>query len=116
VTYVKQAWANGSAGGTPITAERLGYIETGVDVAHDLAEAAQADADLAQTAAAAAQTDADAAAAAAAAAQADADTAAAAAGAAIPRTADIQNIVKITQAAYDALTPPVASTLYIIQG
>jgi hypothetical protein len=32
----------------------------------------------------------------------------------IPTTADILDIVKITQAAYDALTPPVATTLYII--
>lgn len=34
----------------------------------------------------------------------------------IPTTADILDIVKITQAAYDALTPPVATTLYVIQG
>lgn len=37
-------------------------------------------------------------------------------GAYLAKTADIQSIVKITQAAYDALTPKVATTLYVIVG
>lgn len=31
-------------------------------------------------------------------------------------SATIRNIVVITQAAYDALTPKVATTLYVIEG
>lgn len=31
MTYVKQTWANGSAGSTPINADRLNYIETGLE-------------------------------------------------------------------------------------
>lgn len=34
----------------------------------------------------------------------------------IPVTPDIQVITKMTQAAYDALTPKVATTLYVIVG
>lgn len=34
----------------------------------------------------------------------------------VPRSADITKIVKLTQAAYDALSPPVATTLYVIVG
>jgi hypothetical protein len=47
---------------------------------------------------------------------ADAAAQAAAIAATIARTADIQAIAKITQAAYDALSPPVATTLYVIVG
>lgn len=31
MTYVKQTWADGEAGGTPITAARLGHIEDGIE-------------------------------------------------------------------------------------
>lgn len=34
----------------------------------------------------------------------------------VPRGADISRIVVITQAAYDLLSPPVATTLYVIVG
>jgi hypothetical protein len=33
VSYVKQLWANGIAGATPLSAARLGYIETGIEAA-----------------------------------------------------------------------------------
>lgn len=33
MTYTKQTWANGSAGGTPISATRLAYIEDGIEAA-----------------------------------------------------------------------------------
>ena len=33
MTYVKQTWANGQLGGTPINAARLDYIETGIEAA-----------------------------------------------------------------------------------
>ena len=39
--YTKQTWADGEAGGTPITAARLNAIETGIDTAHDTADAAE---------------------------------------------------------------------------
>ena len=33
MTYVKQTWANGALGGTPISADRLNYIEAGLELA-----------------------------------------------------------------------------------
>lgn len=48
--------------------------------------------------------------------KAQSDAAFAPAGNYIAQTADIVSIVKITQAAYDALTPPLATRLYIIVG
>lgn len=36
MSYDKQTWADGSGGGTPITAARLGHIEDGIEAAHDL--------------------------------------------------------------------------------
>lgn len=135
--WVAEQWFNKQPGGTPITAERLNRIEAQVQgVTEDLNVVdtqlfdAGTSADGAMAAAAAAQADADAALvnaaaadAKAVAAQADADAAdvkataaQTAADAAIPSTADIQDIVKITQAAYDALAPKVATTLYVIVG
>ena len=35
MSYTKQTWVDGSAGGTPISAERLNHIEDGVSDAHD---------------------------------------------------------------------------------
>lgn len=39
--YTKQTWVDGDAGGTPISAARLNAIETGIDTAHDTADAAE---------------------------------------------------------------------------
>ncbi|WP_255800864.1 head fiber protein [Mycobacteroides abscessus] len=38
--YTKQTWADGAAGGTPLTAARLSHIEDGIDAATTAAEAA----------------------------------------------------------------------------
>lgn len=38
MSYVKQTWANGVAGGTPLNAERLNYLEDGLEVVSELAE------------------------------------------------------------------------------
>jgi hypothetical protein len=35
VAYSPQTWTNGPAGGTPLSADRLTHIETGIDEAHD---------------------------------------------------------------------------------
>lgn len=40
MAYAKQTWVDGADGATPITAARLGYIEDGVEAAHEAAEAA----------------------------------------------------------------------------
>lgn len=40
MSYSKQSWANESAGGTPISAERLNHLEDGIDSATNVAEAA----------------------------------------------------------------------------
>lgn len=42
--YVAQTWTNASAGGTPVSAGRLGHIETGIDDASDAIIALQSDA------------------------------------------------------------------------
>lgn len=42
MSYAKQSWADGSAGGTPITAARLSYIEDGVAAVAATADAAEA--------------------------------------------------------------------------
>lgn len=39
--YTKQTWVDGAAGGTPVSAARLNAIETGIDTAHDTADAAE---------------------------------------------------------------------------
>lgn len=43
MAYVKQTWVDGSAGGTPISAARLGHIEDGIEAAADTADTAAAD-------------------------------------------------------------------------
>lgn len=40
MAYTPQEWADGEAGGTPITAEALSTIETGIADAHSTADAA----------------------------------------------------------------------------
>lgn len=42
MAYVPQTWNNGSGGGTPLSASRMAYMETGIDDAHDIADAALA--------------------------------------------------------------------------
>lgn len=42
MAYNKQNWANTSAGNTPLNATRLNYMETGIDEAHNIAEASSA--------------------------------------------------------------------------
>lgn len=37
MAYTQQTWSDGEAGGTPLSAERLNYMESGVKGAHDLA-------------------------------------------------------------------------------
>ena len=39
MAYQKQTWADGQAGGTPISADRLNHMETGIDAGLDKAEA-----------------------------------------------------------------------------
>jgi hypothetical protein len=36
MAYVKQSWSDEAAGGTPLSAARLNYIEAGIEAAHDL--------------------------------------------------------------------------------
>lgn len=38
MAYTKQTWATGSGGGTPISATRLNYIETGLEQGHQIAD------------------------------------------------------------------------------
>lgn len=40
MAYSKQSWADGPSGGTPISAERLGHIEDGIEAAAETADAA----------------------------------------------------------------------------
>lgn len=42
MAYVQQAWTDGAAGGTPITAERLGHIEEGIGDVDDRVSALEA--------------------------------------------------------------------------
>lgn len=35
MAYTQKTWADGSAGGTPVTAAELNRMETGIDMAHD---------------------------------------------------------------------------------
>ena len=42
MAYTKQNWANTTAGGTRINATRLNFMETGIDEAHNIAEASSA--------------------------------------------------------------------------
>jgi len=49
MAYTKQTWEDAPSTDTPISAARLGVMEEGIETAHELAEAAQADADAAQS-------------------------------------------------------------------
>lgn len=40
MSYIKQTWADGEAGGTPINAARLNYIESGIEAAASVADTA----------------------------------------------------------------------------
>lgn len=86
MTYAQQTWADAPAVTTPISAARLAHMETGIDGADQAA--ADAAADIVTI---------------------EADIAAIEASIGL-------KVVQITQAAYDALSPPAAGTMYAVIG